>query len=194
MVTTAQDDASPQRILVVEPPAFAPGPDESTVGSIQEFAVLDASTRGSRNLQKVFPVYGTSKLKQFGSGLAALKDGLLAVGSVSKSLGDGAWQAGVLRAVDISLIKNGTDSKLSDLMSIVTMGSPLSGSQKAAQLLSAFMVSSGGMNEQCLWILEPCYLVGIIEGSASIAKSIREVVLVPRSFPQMRMGMASRIW
>ncbi|KAG0241289.1 Glycosylphosphatidylinositol specific phospholipase D1 [Mortierella sp. GBA43] len=141
--------ASPQNVLVVGSPSFASGVDTAMVGNIQGYS-------SDKIPQKLFAVHGMSSFQQFGSGLVALKeDGLLAVGSISESPDGSSWQAGVLRVINVSLIKSGTDSKLSDLVPTVVVGSPLNGSQKTAQLSSALAASSGGTNGQSLWVSEP---------------------------------------
>jgi hypothetical protein len=138
--------ASPQNVLVVGSPSFAPGADTAMIGNIQGYSSSDKVP------QKLFTVHGMSSFQQFGSGLAALKeDGLLAVGSISESPDGSYWQAGALRVINVSLIKSGTNSKLSDLVPTAVVGSPLNGSQKTAQLSSALAASSG----QSLWVSEP---------------------------------------
>ncbi|KAF9959576.1 Glycosylphosphatidylinositol specific phospholipase D1 [Modicella reniformis] len=156
-----------KKILVVGSPAFAPGPENSMVGNIQGYIIPDVlsntATTATKSLKKLFTIHGDSKFQQFGSGLASLENGLLAVGSVSESLADGTgtWQAGVLRIINVATIMNGTDIKLSGLVPSIVVGSPLYGSQKTGQLSSAFaVVSKGGGgtvsgSSPYLWVSEP---------------------------------------
>ncbi|KAF9185256.1 ferrochelatase hem15 [Haplosporangium sp. Z 11] len=143
--------------LFVGSPAYGTGLDDVMQGKIQGFMIPSLPSPpvdpASVTPTPLFTLRGTSKFQQFGSGLFALRDGLLAVGSKSESLSDGTWQAGVLRILNVLSIPDGTSNKLSDLTPSPVLDT-LQGSSNAGKLSSS--VNAAFFDGQSsIWVSEP---------------------------------------
>ncbi|KAF9100442.1 integrin subunit alpha 8 [Mortierella sp. AM989] len=164
----AQKESSERRILVVGSPTFGVGENEAMRGKIQGFVIPDFNTQKPKETQSIFTIHGDAKFQQLGSSLAlnrvSTEDPLdlqdfLVVGSQSEDILSRLprvgrqWQAGMVRILDISMLPDGSEVKISDLdadPSIVRAF--LQGSQSMAHLSAAMDVSSDGKS---LWLTEP---------------------------------------
>ncbi|KAG0360889.1 hypothetical protein BC939DRAFT_444247 [Gamsiella multidivaricata] len=168
-----------RRILVVGSPAFGVGEQEAMRGKIQGFVIPDFSNSSPpfQAPQRVFTIHGDSKFQQLGSSLAmnripkpsAFQSSsqikgeapleLLVVGSQSEDILSRLprigryWQAGMVRILDISVLSDASDVKISDLdADPKIVRDYLHGSQSMAHLSAAMKVSTDGKS---LWLTEP---------------------------------------
>ncbi|KAG0214277.1 Glycosylphosphatidylinositol specific phospholipase D1 [Mortierella sp. GBA43] len=172
-----------QRILVVASPTFGSGeeamrgkiqgyviPDFSQQPSEDSNITRPAPRR-------IFTIHGDNKFGQLGSSLASytiestaaprltpqfpsgVPIQLLVIGSRSENIKNRLprlghqWQAGMVRVLDISLLPDGTDVKISELDDTPgVVRDSLRGSQSMAHLSAAMEVSTNG---KTLWLTEP---------------------------------------
>ncbi|KAF9186673.1 Glycosylphosphatidylinositol specific phospholipase D1, partial [Haplosporangium sp. Z 27] len=159
-----------RQILVVGSPTFGVGENEAMTGKIQGFLIPDFGSFQKTNEppQKIFTIHGDAKFQQLGSILAlnrvSPKEGgelqdFLVVGSQSEDILNRLprigrlWQAGMVRILDISMLSEGTEVKISDLDTDPdVVRAFLTGSQSMAHLSAAMQVSTNGKS---LWLTEP---------------------------------------